>query len=129
MNSSQAFPPERGQLQVGASTHTLEAALSAQSAGADYVFLGPIFHPNSKTTSSILGTEAFAAISAVLEVPVFALGGITVSNASAAISAGADGVAGIGLFADPERIQETILGLRREMESGREGASKRNGRN
>ena len=86
---------------IGVSTHSLEAAKSAVSAGADYIFFGPVFATPSKAAHGLpQGLEHFAEVCASAMIPVIAIGGITVENASACFSAGAAGIAAIRLFQD-----------------------------
>ncbi len=93
---------------LGVSTHSLEEALSAEDAGADYVLLSPVFRPTSKPEDDrpTLGLEGLEAAQRRLGIPVFALGGITPANAEAVLAV-TFGVAVLGFLAEvPERIQE-----------------------
>jgi thiamine-phosphate pyrophosphorylase len=84
---------------IGRSCHSLEEALAAERDGADYVFFGPIFATPSKAQyGAPQGTEALARVCRPMRIPVLAIGGITLENAGACISAGAAGVAAIRLF-------------------------------
>ena len=93
---------------VGVSCHSLEVAQSAASAGADYIFFGPVFSTPSKVAfGPPQGLERLAAVCSSVAIPVLAIGGITLANASTCLSAGASGIAAIRLFqnaADPAKI-------------------------
>ena len=78
---------------IGISTHSLEEAIAAQAAGADYVGFGAIYPTTSKDVSGTRGPEGLALLKGKLQIPVVAIGGITRDNASAAIDAGAGAVA------------------------------------
>jgi len=93
---------------VGVSCHSPEAAKSAAFAGADYIFFGPIFATPSKAAfGAPQGLARLAEVCTSVTIPVLAIGGITLENAPACLSAGASGIAAIRLFqdsADPARI-------------------------
>jgi len=93
---------------LGVSTHSLDEARAAQDAGADYVFLSPIFRPTSKPedTRPTLGLDTLARAQEALDIPVFALGGMTPSRAEQVLAV-CHGVAVLGYLAErPERIGE-----------------------
>jgi thiamine-phosphate diphosphorylase len=83
---------------VGVSCHTREELEQAQTDGADYAYLSPVFSPLSKPdTRPPLGLEAFSRMVEGLSLPVLALGGITEDRIASCLAAGAAGVAGITL--------------------------------
>ena len=82
---------------VGYSAHGVQEAKSALEAGADYIFLSPIFPTISKNnTRSPLGLEALEELRRDTSGTIFALGGITAKNAASCRKAGASGIATIG---------------------------------
>lgn len=97
---------------VGVSCHTPEAAQSAASAGADYIFFGPVFATPSKAAfGAPQGLDRLAELCRSIDIPVFAVGGITLENVRSCIAAGASGIAAIRLFqaaADPAGIVDLI---------------------
>jgi thiamine-phosphate pyrophosphorylase len=87
------------QLLIGYSAHSREEILEAESQGADYVFVSPIFPPISKNESlPPLGVAKLKQWSSLVHIPLFALGGITAANLSEIAQAGCHCVAGISLF-------------------------------
>jgi hydroxymethylpyrimidine kinase / phosphomethylpyrimidine kinase / thiamine-phosphate diphosphorylase len=78
---------------IGVSTHSLEEALAAQAAGADYVGFGAIYPTASKEVGATQGPEGLALLKGKLRIPVVAIGGINRNNACAVIDAGASAVA------------------------------------
>ena len=78
---------------IGVSTHSLEEALAAQAAGADYVGFGAIYPTASKEVGELQGPEGLALLKGKLQIPVVAIGGITRDNACAVIDAGAGALA------------------------------------
>ena len=79
---------------IGVSVGSVEEALDAEQAGADYVVLSPIFSTGSKMDAGPgHGLEMLRAICDAVRIPVIAIGGIGPDNAGSAIDAGAAGVA------------------------------------
>ena len=89
---------------LGASCYrSIETALGAQQAGADYVAFGGFFPSTVKPSTTRTPLALLHAAKQQLAVPVFAIGGITPDNAPQLIAAGADGVAVISaLFGAPD---------------------------
>jgi thiamine-phosphate pyrophosphorylase len=78
------------ELIVGASTHNLDEAMRAQSDGADYANIGPIFSTQTKETGfAPLGPEAIDAIAPHLTIPWTTMGGIKLHNINEVLSRGA----------------------------------------
>lgn len=81
---------------IGKSVHSLAEAVQAESEGADYVLLGPIFAPLSKSTTMFpLGGSILLEISQILNIPVVVVGGLDHSNFQEVSKKGIAGVAGI----------------------------------
>ena len=94
---------------IGRSTHSAAEAQGAAAEGADYVFLGPIWHTRSHPEREPIGLDP---ISAVKGIPVFAIGGVTPERVRLALEAGAHGVAAISSLwsaADPRAAAESML--------------------
>ena len=88
---------------IGISTHTLEEALAAQAAGADYIGFGAIYPTGSKEISHLAGPGLLAEVRPHVSIPMVAIGGITRDNAPAVIDAGSDCIAVISaVMGDPE---------------------------
>ncbi|MBY0505620.1 MAG: thiamine phosphate synthase [Bryobacteraceae bacterium] len=83
---------------IGVSCHSLDDVQRASS--ADFVVLGPVFESLSKPGyGPVIGLDGIQRASAIR--PVYALGGVTESNAAACIDSGAVGIAAITLFQRP----------------------------
>jgi thiamine-phosphate pyrophosphorylase len=95
---------------VGYSTHTMTQVAAALREPVSYIAVGPVFGTSTKDTGySAVGLEFVSAASRLAgEIPIVAIGGVTLENARAGIEAGASSVAVIsGLLAgDPvERVK------------------------
>lgn len=87
----------RGDLLIGKSTHSPAAALAAASAGADLIFLGPIWPtPKKIALGRPLGLAAITEATQAAEAQVYAIGGI--DDPARARAARAAGAAGIGVI-------------------------------
>ena len=96
---------------IGVSCHSLGAALGAARGGADYIFFSPIyFTPSKANYGPPQGLERLARICSAVDIPVLAIGGITVDNAQECLDAGASGVAAIRLFQDSSGQLAQIVG-------------------
>ena len=78
---------------VGISTHSLEQALAAERDGANYIGIGPVFPTPTKPAAKSIGTDVIRQVAARLEIPFFAIGGITLGNIGEVLEAGATRVA------------------------------------
>jgi thiamine-phosphate pyrophosphorylase len=104
-----------GRLLVGRSVHGLDEAVAAAQAGADYLTFGHVFPTTSHPGVPPRGLAELAAIVAAVDVPVLAIGGITVDNLPAVLATGCAGIAVISaILADPdparaaERLRTTL---------------------
>lgn len=83
-----------------AAAHNGPALLRAARAGAHAALLSPVFPTASHPQARALGPVRFARLVGAARLPVIALGGITARTAVRLKSAGAVGLAGVGVFAD-----------------------------
>lgn len=88
-------------LVIGASVHSLEDAVEAESGGADWVVFGPIYDtPSKRAYGAPQGLDALAKVTGRLRVPVVAIGGVTPARVREVRGAGAAGVAAIAAILD-----------------------------
>jgi thiamine-phosphate pyrophosphorylase len=75
---------------LGVSTHSSEQAEAARACGADYIGFGPMFPTGTKDTGyTPRGLEALREIRARVDLPILAIGGITLETVADVIEAGA----------------------------------------
>lgn len=81
--------PPGSSLRVGLSTHAPEQALRAVAAGADYVAVGPVYPTGTKPGARPVTLAYVRWAAEHLQVPWFAIGGITLENVEEVLAAGA----------------------------------------
>jgi thiamine-phosphate pyrophosphorylase len=84
---------------IGVSCHSPEEVVQAAVNGATFVVLAPIFEKNDVPAASPVELRVLQQASQA-NIPVLALGGITLANAHSCLEAGAAGIAAIRLFQD-----------------------------
>ena len=83
-------------VRIGASVHALEEAKQAAAEGAAWVFFGPVYDtPSKRAYGAPQGLTALAQVTAAVQIPVIAIGGITPDRVAEVRRAGASGVAAI----------------------------------
>lgn len=101
------------QLILGASTHSLEEALEAQNAGADYVNIGPLFPTGTKAVpTGAVGPELIATVRPHLRVPFTCMGGIKPDNIHLPLAHGARicaVVTAVTAAPDPRAAAENLI--------------------
>lgn len=100
-------------LVIGASTHSVEEAREAESLGASYVNIGPIFPTRTKDwTEEFLGLEGLAAIASAVNIPFTVMGGIKKEHIPDLLAAGARTIAVVTAVTqspDPCRAAANLL--------------------
>lgn len=100
---------------IGASSHSLKEALAAQSAGASYVNIGPLFPTRTKQwTGQYLGLRKLKQIGSKIKIPFTVMGGIKAEHIPELIKAGARTIAvvtAITAAENPRAATEHLLAL------------------
>jgi thiamine-phosphate pyrophosphorylase len=89
---------------IGVSCHNQVQAITAQEMGADFITFGPVYYTASKAAyGDPVGLEKLDLVTGMLQIPVFALGGISLQNCAEVVSCGVRGIALISaVMAAPE---------------------------
>ncbi len=83
---------------LAASCHNLEQLQQAQDIGADFAVLAPVLPTQTHPGAAVLGWEQFADLVAQVNLPVYALGGMTEASLNQARHSGGQGIAAIRAF-------------------------------
>ena len=106
---------------IGVSVGTVDEAVMAEQAGADYLALSPVFSTASKINAGTgRGLGVLQEIRRNVSVPVIAIGGINRDNVRDVIAAGADGVAVISVVVGSPDITAAVRELRKLVTDSRE---------
>ena len=81
-----------------ASCHNLDELQHAERIEADFVTLSPVCYTSKYGSNSEMGWGKFAELAGQVSLPIYALGGISLSDMSLALDHGAFGIAGITPF-------------------------------
>jgi thiamine-phosphate pyrophosphorylase len=97
---------------IGASCYqSLELALAAQAAGADYVAFGSFFPSPTKPVAGRAEAVLLREATQVIRIPIVAIGGITLANAPVLLDAGADSLAMLSALFDAPDIRAAAHAL------------------
>lgn len=97
---------------IGVTARTVEEAQAAEAAGADYLGSGAVFGTSTKLDAKTMPLETFRAITASVQIPVVAIGGISAANAGALKAHGAAGLAVVSSLFGAVDITEAARTLR-----------------
>ena len=100
---------------IGVSCHSVAEAREAESAGASYLFFGPVFEtPSKKSFGAPQGVAKLAEVCRSVRILAIAIGGVNEENAAECLRAGAAGIAAIRMFQEsrePEAFRNTVARL------------------
>ena len=98
---------------IGVSVGSVEEALDAESNGADYVSIGPLYPTGTKPDAgAVVSREIVGEVVQAVKVPVVAIGGINASNVAEVMRLGVIGVAVVSAVMtaeDPTRATREIF--------------------
>lgn len=96
---------------IGVSAHTVEEAVEAEKAGADYLGVGAVFSTSTKKDAENVSLEEMRRIAESVSIPIAAIGGISEDNAGRLAGCGLAGIAVVScIFA-----KDDIFGAAKKM--------------
>ncbi len=108
---------------IGGSGDNAEEALACGREGADYIGIGPVFATSSKADAGpVLGLEGLARAVRASEVPLVAIGGITIENLASVFETGVHGVAVLSAVCLAEDPAAAVARMRETADRFRPGA-------
>jgi len=102
---------------LGVSAQTVEEAILAEEAGADYLGVGAVFPTGSKDDAVEVTHETLKAICEAVSIPVVAIGGITYENM---VELKSTGIAGISVISAIFGKEDAELASSRLLERAKE---------
>lgn len=97
---------------IGYSAHSLSEARQAEIAGADYVILGAIFKtPKGHAGHPLLGLDGLREVCSKIEIPIYAIGGITTENLLQIRQAGAAGFCALRAVYKNDELEHNVTKL------------------
>jgi thiamine-phosphate pyrophosphorylase len=100
---------------IGLSCHNQISAIMAQENGADFITFGPVYYTPSKANyGKPVGIDKLEIVTHLLQIPVFALGGIKRDNIEEVMAAGAAGIALVSAIIaddDPRAEAEAMIAM------------------
>ena len=91
---------------LGVSAQTVEQAVAAEKAGADYLGVGAVFSTSTKPDAVDVSFDTLKEICSAVSIPVVAIGGIGRENIMRLRGSGIDGVAVVSAIYAGENIKE-----------------------
>ncbi|WP_455683934.1 thiamine phosphate synthase [Thomasclavelia sp.] len=101
---------------LGVSVHNIEEAIQARHDGADYVGVGAIFPTETKNDATNVKLDKLQKICDNIDIPVVAIGGITIDNISKLKNISISGVAVVSAIMKANDIMAASSQLVRKLE-------------
>ena len=105
MEAGNARKLEGPDMILGVSAQTVEQALKAEAAGADYLGVGAVFSTSTKLDADDVSHDELKRIAEAVKIPVVAIGGIGRKNIELLSGTGIDGVAIVSAIFGAEDIE------------------------
>lgn len=105
----------RYEVQIGLSTHAPDQCQHALAAEADYVAIGPVYKTGTKPTAKPVTLDYVRWAAVNVEIPWFAIGGITLENLHDVIEAGARRICVVSAILDQPDIVAACRAFKERM--------------
>jgi len=106
---------QKPEVRMGLSTHSPEQAKRALAAGADYVAVGPVYATGTKPAAKPVTLEYVRWAAAKINIPWFAIGGITLENLGDVLAAGAQRVCVVSAILNAPDVVKACAEFRRRL--------------
>jgi len=94
---------------IGLTVHNVDEAVEAEKLGVDYIGLAPIFKTGTKVDSGEpCGVEMLKKVRDMVDIPIVAVGGITLDNVYDVVKMGADGVVAVSSVLDSNDVYSRV---------------------
>jgi thiamine-phosphate pyrophosphorylase len=101
---------------IGASASTTDEAVAAESMGADYLGLSPIFVTTTKPELvAAIGMKGISFLKRAVKIPIVGIGSMNQSNAYQAVKMGLDGVAVVSAICSQEDPKTAAAAIKSEV--------------
>lgn len=97
---------------LGVTAESIEDALSAEAAGADYLGVGSVFPTSTKLDADLISIETLKEICSAVKIPVVAIGGITKDNLRQLTNTGIAGIAVVSAIFAQSNIKQATRELK-----------------
>jgi len=105
---------------IGITATNNKQAEEAESQGADYIGVGPVFDTGSKKEASKpIGLAQLEKIRKNIKIPILAIGGINPHNAARVLSSGVNGIAVISAILGSADVTASTKNLLKEIRKGK----------
>jgi len=115
--------PAGASLQIGLSTHAPEQARRAVAAGPAYIAIGPVFATGTKPTAQPVTLEYVRWAAAHVDIPWFAIGGITLENVKDVVAAGARRICVVSAILNAPDVAAACRAFRQALEAAASGSA------
>ncbi len=101
---------------IGASTHNIIQARQALKDGADYIAIGPVYPTSTKDYEPSVGLKVVQEISSEINIPIFAIGAITLENLDDVLKTGASRIAVCSAIISSKDIYSTTTRIKTKLD-------------